>query len=191
MLSAFETLGARVVEIPFPDDWETLTASAFNNVRLPERTEPFLDALRKDVRLFGVSLSPWINGLLLPAPEYLRGQRAKLLLLSRVLDGIFSQCDVVVQTEPYPFDMIGLPLIAFPIGSEASRGLDLPVAGMFGALPFGEERLLAAVAAYQAVTVWHRRRPPEPDLSAGNRTPLPPPPARGRVDIHHVMEHGE
>jgi len=191
MLSTFESLGARVVEIPFPDDWETLTASAFNNVRLPERTEPFMDALRKDVRLFGVSLSPWINGLLLPAPEYLRGQRAKLLLLSRVLDGIFSQCDVVVQTEPYPFDMIGLPLIAFPIGSEDSRGFDLPVAGMFGALPFGEERLLAAVAAYQTVTDWHRRRPPEPDLSAGNHNLPAPPPARGRVDIHHVMEHGE
>jgi Asp-tRNA(Asn)/Glu-tRNA(Gln) amidotransferase A subunit family amidase len=191
MLSSLESLGTRVVEIPFPDDWETLTASAFNNVRLPERTEPFMDALRKDVRLFGVSLSPWINGLLLPAPEYLRGQRAKLLLLSRVLDGIFSRCDIVVQTEPYPFDMIGLPLIAFPIGTEKSRGFDLPVAGMFGALPFGEERLLAVVAAYQAVTDWHRRRPPEPDLSDPDDTRPAPTRARGRVDIHHVMEHGE
>jgi Asp-tRNA(Asn)/Glu-tRNA(Gln) amidotransferase A subunit family amidase len=191
MLSTLESLGARVVELPFPDDWETLTASAFNNVRLPERTEPFMDALRRDVRLFGVSLSPWINGLLLPAPEYLRGQRAKLLLLSRVLDGIFSQCDVVVQTEPYPFDMIGLPLIAFPIGSEDNRGFTLPIAGMLGASPFGEERLLATVAAYQAVTDWHRRRPPEPDLSAAAGTRPAPPPARGRVDIHHVMEHGE
>ncbi|HSM61491.1 MAG TPA: amidase [Longimicrobiales bacterium] len=161
MLAGFEALGARVVEIELPEDWETLTGSDFNNVRLPERTEPFLRYLREDVRLFGVSLSPWINGLLLGGPEYLRGQRAKMLLLERVLDGIFGQCDVVAQTSPIPFDIIGLPLIAFPIGFEASRGTDLPVAGMFGGLPFGEERLLSLAAAWQATTRWHRRRPPE------------------------------
>lgn len=161
MLAGFEALGARVVEIELPEAWETLTGSDFNNVRLPERTEPFLRYLREDVRLFGVSLSPWINGLLLGGPEYLRGQRAKMLLLERVLDGIFGQCDVVAQTSPIPFDIIGLPLIAFPIGFEASRGMDLPVAGMFGGLPFGEERLLSLAAAWQATTEWHRRRPPE------------------------------
>jgi Asp-tRNA(Asn)/Glu-tRNA(Gln) amidotransferase A subunit family amidase len=190
MLATFESLGATVVEIELPEDWDTLTGGDFNNVRLPERTEPFMDVLRKDVRLFGVSLSPWINGLLLPAPEYLRGQRAKMLLLRRVLDEIFSQCDVVAQTQPVPFDIIGLPLIAFPIGLDDAGGFDLPIAGMLGGLPYGEERLLGAVGAYQAVTDWHRRRPPDPDMSGGVGS-VPPPPARGSLDVHHVMEHGE
>lgn len=162
MLRAFESLGARLVEVELPEEWSLLTGGDFNNVRLVERAEPFLDALRRDVRLFGVSLSPWINGLLLSGAEYLRGQRAKMVLLERVLDGIFSQCDVVVQTSPIPFDMIGLPLIAFPIGFEESRGFPLPMSALFGGLPFGEERLLSLAAAYQAETDWHRRRPADP-----------------------------
>lgn len=175
MVATFQDLGAEVVEVELPPDWDLLTGGNFNNVRLPERTEPFLDVLRRDVRLFGVSLSPWINGLLLSGPEYLRGQRAKMLLLQRVLDGLFARCDVVVQTSPIPFDIIGLPLIAFPIGFEDSKGVPLPVPGMLGGLPFGEERLLSLVAAYQAVTDWHRRRPAdapaagEPGGGAGSR----------------------
>ncbi len=167
MLASMEALGAELVEIEPPEDWETLTSFNFNNVRLPERAEPFLEHLRNDVRLFGVSLSPWLNGLLLSGTEYLRGQRAKMLLLERVLHGIFDQCDVVVQTSPIPFDMIGLPLISFPIGFEESAGSPRPVGGLFGALPFGEERLLALAAAYQAETVWHRRRPEDPASAQG------------------------
>lgn len=186
MLATFESVGARVVEVELPRDWEILTGGNFNNVRLPERSEPFMAELRRDVRLFGVSLSPWINGLLLSGPEYLRGQRAKMLLLERVLDGIFEQCDAVVQTSPIPFDMIGLPLIAFPIGFEETRGTPLPVAGMLGGLPFGEERLLSLVAAYQAETDWHERHPA--DVTAGEG----PAPAPGlRLDVLDVLEQCE
>ena len=213
MLATLEGVGARVVEVELPPDWETLTSGNFNNVRLPERAEPFMEALRRDVRLFGVSLSPWINGLLLSGPEYLRGQRAKMVLLQRVLDGIFSRCDVVVQTSPIPFDMIGLPLIAFPIGVEESRGTPLPLAGMMGGLPFGEERLLSLVAAYQAETEWHRRRPADPGTAGGEEGGAgggrrgvrgdpaassvgPTPGSRGpapehRLDVLDVMEYGE
>lgn len=194
MLAAFESLGARVVEVELPEEWELLTGSAFNNVRLPERTEPFLSWLREDVRLFGVSLSPWVNGLLLGGAEYLRGQRAKMALLERVLDGVFAQCDAVVQTSPIPFDIIGLPLIAFPIGLERSRGFDLPVAGMFGGLPYGEERLLSLVAGYQAVSEWHRRHAPEMEAvgARGSDQGAPgAPPRPHRLDIHDVMREGE
>jgi Asp-tRNA(Asn)/Glu-tRNA(Gln) amidotransferase A subunit family amidase len=196
MLAAFESLGARVVEVELPEEWELLTGGDFNNVRLPERTEPFLTYMKEDVRLFGVSLSPWINGLLLGGAEYVRGQRGKLVLLERVLDGLFAQCDAVVQTSPIPFDIIGLPLIAFPIGLERSRGFDLPVAGMFGGLPWGEERLLSLVGAYQAVTDWHHRRPSDPGAVGGDAGGLgegagaasaPAP----RLDVHDVMEEGQ
>ena len=191
MLANFESLGANVVEIELPEEWETLTSFNFNNVRLPERAEPFLEHLQEDVRLFGVSLSPWINGLLLSGPEYLRGQRAKLFLLQRVLDVVFDQCDVVVQTAPFPFDMIGLPLIAFPIGMHDARGFDLPVAAMLGGQPYAEDRLLSLAGAYQAVTDWHRRRPADPVLGAGGEGEN----ARGapplRLDVHDIDEQGE
>lgn len=176
MVRALEGVGVRVVELPLPEEWELLTSGAVNNVRLPERSEPFLSWLRSDVRLFGNALSPWINGLLLSGDEFLRGQRAKERLLREVLDGFFSRCDVVVQTSPVPFDMIGLPLVAFPIGFDETSGPARPLGAMLGAAPFGEERLLAVAAAYQAVTEWHRSRPPEPDpalVAARPRGPRP------------------
>lgn len=197
MLETFRELGAEVVEVEPPDDWETLTSWSFNNVRLPERTEPFLRHLREDVRQFGVSLSPWINGLLLPGTEYLRGQRAKLLLLRRVLDDLFARCDVVVQTSPIPFDMIGLPLIAFPVGMIDGR----PTGAMLGGQPYAEDRLLSLVAAYQSVTDWHRRRPADPGAGGagpdvgrggGRRDPRPEPPPPGeRMGVWEVMRTGE
>lgn len=188
MLARFEELGARIVEIEPPPDWDTLTSRTFNNVRLPERSEPFLEVLKRDVREFGVSLSPWINGLLLSGTEYLRGQRAKMLLLQQVVDGVFNQCDAVVQTSPIPFDMIGLPLIAFPIGFEDSEGVDLPMGAVLGGLPYSEDRLLSLAAAYQRVTDWHRRAPAAPDLSGGTGGPLED---RGRTGILDVEEFGQ
>jgi Asp-tRNA(Asn)/Glu-tRNA(Gln) amidotransferase A subunit family amidase len=200
MLETLEGLGGRVVQVEPPEDWEVLTGPDFNNVRLPERTEPFMEKLREDVRLFGVSLSPWINGLLLSGDEYLRGQRAKLLLLRRVLDGIFEQCDVIAQTSPIPFDIIGLPLISFPVGMKESEGVDLPIGALFGAPPFGEERLLSLAGGYQAVTDWHRRRPQHPERlrpvetgASGANQGMRAPDARNRhrIDVRDVMDLGQ
>lgn len=190
MLRTLESLGADVVEIAFPAQWSTLTSSAFNNVRLPERSEIFLEHLRDDVRKFGVSLSPWINGLLLPGVEYVRGSRARLVLLRRILSDVFSRCDLVTQTVPFPFDMVGLPLIAFPIGFEGdSTGAPRPIGGLFGAEPYAEDHLLAVIAAYQRVSDGHRQRPADPDqLRPSKGGP------RGRarrLDLFDVMELGQ
>ncbi|MFY1699938.1 MULTISPECIES: amidase [unclassified Solwaraspora] len=152
-----------LVEVPFPDEWDLLTGGAFNNVRLPERSEPFMPYLRDDLRGFGVSVTSWLQGCLLDANGYVTGQRAKLLLLERILDQIFGTCDVVVQTSPVPFDIVGLPEIAFPIGF---TGGGVPIGTILGGLPYAEDRLLSVAAAYQAVTDWHWRRPPEPPASA-------------------------
>ncbi|WP_432958608.1 amidase [Micromonospora haikouensis] len=151
--------GATVVDVPLPDEWDLLTGSAFNNVRLPERSEPFMPYLRTDLRGFGVSVTGWLQGALLGAGEFITGQRAKLLLMERVLDQLFASCDVVVQTSPVPFDILGLPEIAFPIGFTAAG---VPIGTILGGLPYGEDRLLSVAAAYQAVTDWHRRRPADP-----------------------------
>ncbi len=200
MLATLEDVGAEIVELDFPTHWETLTSFNFNNVRLPERSEIFLEHLRDDVRKFGVSLAPWVNGLLLPAAEYVRGSRARLVLLEEVLDEVFGRCDLVTQTAPYPFDMAGLPLIGFPIGFETgSTGYPRPIGGMFGAEPYAEHHLLAVIAAYQRATDWHLRRPADPGAlrpaegdggvpgdGSGGRSPSP-----GRYDVFDVMERGE
>jgi Asp-tRNA(Asn)/Glu-tRNA(Gln) amidotransferase A subunit family amidase len=181
MLEVLESLGATVVDVSLPDDWSTLTGGNFNNVRLPERSEPFLEYLKQDVRLFGVSLNSWIQGLFIGDENYLKGQRAKLLLLKRVLDQLFTQCDVVVQTDPVPFDIIGLPEIAFPIGFRPYSGnpaLEVPIGTILGGPPFGEERLLAVVAAFQSVTDYHLRRPPDPVLPSLARAARPVPELR-------------
>ena len=193
-LDTLADLGADVVEVTLPEDWNTLTGSRFNNVRLPERSEPFLEHLKDDVRLFGVSLNSWIQGLFLSGDEYLKGQRAKLLLLRRVLDDLFAQCDVVVQTSPVPFDIIGLPELALPIGFGTSRGFEVPLGAILGGLPYAEDRLLSLAAAYQAVTDWHTRRPADPAVGAaaapaqaralGRAAPAP----RGRLTAAEVVE---
>lgn len=161
--------GITLVDVPLPAEWSLLTGAAFNNVRLPERTEPFLEFLRQDLKLFGVSLTGWVQGLFLSGDEFLRGQRAKQVLLERVLFDLFSTCDVVVQTSPVPFDIVGLPEIAFPIGFDPAG---VPIGTILGGLPYAEDRLLAVAAAYQAVTDWHLRRPPDPVVAAARSAAL-------------------
>jgi Asp-tRNA(Asn)/Glu-tRNA(Gln) amidotransferase A subunit family amidase len=160
--------GVRIVEVPFPAQWELLTGNVFNNVRLPERSEPFLPQLATDLRGFGVSVLGWLQGALLGANEFLIGQRAKMLLLERVLTDTFSRCDVVVQTSPVPFDIIGLPELALPIGFTDAG---LPAGAILGGQPFAEDRLLSIAAAYQAVTDWHHRRPADPAPLAARAAP--------------------
>ena len=164
MVATFRDLGVTVKEVTLPDEWDLLTGNAFNNVRLPERTEPFLPYLKQDLKLFGVSLNSWMQGLFLSGDEWIKGQRAKHVLLERVLDDLFAQCDVVVQTSPVPFDILGLPEIAFPIGFQpnAASGRDVSIGALFGGQPYAEDRLLALAGAYQAVTDWHERRPADP-----------------------------
>ena len=194
LLATLDELGADVVELDFPTHWAELTSFNFNNVRLPERSEIFLEHLRDDVRKFGVSLSPWINGLLLPAAEYVRGSRARLILLEEILDGVFGRCDLVTQTAPFPFDMVGLPLIGFPIGFESeSTGHPRPIGAKFGAEPYAEHHLLSVIAAYQRATDWHLRRPADPDdlrPAEGDRG-APGPGPGARYDLFDVMERGE
>ena len=155
--------GVTLVDVPLPEDWSQLTGGTFNAIRLPERSEPFMPYLRTDLRGFGVSVISWLQGALMGGNEFITGQRAKLLLMERVLDQIFDVCDVVVQTDPVPFDILGLPEIAFPIGVNTTG---VPIGTILGGLPYGEDRLLSVVAAYQAVTDWHLRRPADPPVAA-------------------------
>jgi len=93
----------------------------------------------------------------------------------------------VVQTSVTPFDLVGCPLIGFPIGfSQNADGLDVPIGALVGGLPYGEERLLGLAATYQATTDWHKRRPLEPS-AAGARIAAA---QRPRVTAEEVVAAG-
>jgi aspartyl-tRNA(Asn)/glutamyl-tRNA(Gln) amidotransferase subunit A len=111
-----------------------------------------------------VSLNSWMQGLFISGDEWIKGQRAKQVLLRRTLDDLFAQCDAVLQPSPVPFDIIGFPELAFPIGFQpnAASGRDVPIGAIIGGQPYAEDGLLALVGAYQGVTDWHRRRPADP-----------------------------
>ncbi len=189
MLNTFASLGATVVDVTLPADWDLLTGGSFNNVRLPERSEPFLEYLKQDVRLFGVSLNSWMQGLFLGGEDYLKGQRAKFVLMQQVLLDLFEQCDVVVQTSPVPFDILGLPEIAFNVGfSPNGAGLPVPIGAILGGLPFAEDRLLSLVAAYQAVTGFHLERPANPLVSPAARRVASTPLALTAEDVVELTE---
>ncbi|MEV3859005.1 amidase [Streptomyces sp. NPDC050095] len=164
--------GITLVEVAYPADWELLTG-AFNAARLSERTEPFRHWLRDDPAKFGVSLLSWLQGLMISGDEWITAQRAKSHLLREVLDGVMARCDVLLQTGPVPFDILGLPEIAFPVGFSAAG---VPAGVILGGQPYEEDRLLEVAAAYQAVTDWHTRRPADPATahlrSAGARPRL-------------------
>lgn len=174
--------GANLVNVTYPADWDLMTGT-FNNIRLSERTEPFLPYLKEDPKLFGVSLLSWLQGAFLSGDEWVTGQRAKNHLLREVLDGVMGKCDVLLQTGPVPFDILGLPELALPIGFTAI-GPDpkVPVGTILGGRPYEEDRLLEVAAAYQAVTDWHTQRPADPVLPAarpsGPAAPAAAPAAR-------------
>jgi hypothetical protein len=176
--------GVTLVDVPFPDEWDLLAGNDFNNVRLPERSEPFMPYLRSDLRGFGVSVVGWLQGAMLGANELVTGQRAKLLLLERVLDQVFDKCDVVVQTSPTLFDAIGLPEIGFPIGFTA---VGTPIGTILGGLPYAEDRLLSVAAAYQAASDWHWRRPADPSTAALRTTAA----ERGRLTAEEAAEQSQ
>lgn len=165
--------GVTMVDVELPAEWDLLTGT-FNAGRLPERSQPFLPYLKDDLGQFGVSLLSWLQGLFLSGDEWLTAQRAKHVLLQRVLDGMLSECDVVVQTAPAPFDLLGLPLLALPVGFRTSSSGELPAGVTLGAGPYEEDRLLHVAAAYQALTSTHLRRPADPVATlARSRTAAP------------------
>ena len=150
-------------EVRLPDQWDELTSGALGGSH-GDPTAFFIEHLRRDVRNFGDRLPRFLNGMLQSADTYVKVQQARQLLLHRMLSQLFSQCDVVVTTSTGPFDHTGLPVMCMPVGfdTDAETGLRVPRGIVMAARPFGEERLLAVAAAYQAVNDFHLERPPDP-----------------------------
>ncbi|MFC5750602.1 amidase [Actinomadura rugatobispora] len=166
MLDTLADAGVRIVQVKLPAEWDFLTGSAITTASAAERCETFMEYLRGDVRQFGVSLNSWLRSLFVPGHDYVSWLRLRMLLLEKILFELFKGVDLVVQTSVTPFDLVGCPLIGFPIGFDRNAaGLEVPIGALVGGLPYGEQRLLGLAATYQASTSWHTRRPPEPSAA--------------------------
>ncbi len=166
LVRELEGLGAQIVpDVDLPDEWDVLTSDPLGGSH-GDPTGLFIPQLRKDVRDFADRLPRFLNGMLQSADTYIKVQQARCLLLHRMLTQLFTQCDVVLTpaTGGGGFDGTGLPLLCMPIGfdTEPETGYEVPRGAVLAAPPFGEERLLAVAAAYQANTDMHRVRPPDP-----------------------------
>ena len=152
-----------VGEVTLPEQWDELTGQPLGGSH-GDPTAFFIDALRRDVRLFADRLPRFLNGMLQSADTYVKVQQARMLLLHRMQTQLFNQCDVVLTTGTGAFDGTGQPVMCMPIGFETheASGRTVPRGAVLGAPPFGEERLLAVVAAWQAVTDHHTVRPEDP-----------------------------
>ncbi len=152
-----------VPDVTLPDQWEELTGNPLGGSH-GDPTAFFIEHLRKDVRNFADRLPRFLNGMLQSADTYVKVQQARNLLLNRMLTQLFNQCDVVLTTATGAFDGTGLPLMCMPIGfdTDETTGMTVPRGIVMGAPPFGEERLLAVAAAYQAVTDFHQQHPADP-----------------------------
>ncbi len=158
------TPGVQIVpNVTLPDEWEELTSPPLGGSH-GDPTAFFIEHLREDVRNFADRLPRFLNGMLQSADTYVKVQQARNLLRHRMVTQLFNQCDVVVTSAGGSFDGVGLPLACTPIGfdTDETTGARVPRGATLGAPPFGEERLLAVIAAYQAVTEFHRERAPDP-----------------------------
>ena len=152
-----------VGEITLPEQWEELTSQPLGGSH-GDPTAFFIESLRRDVRLFGDRLPRFLNGMLQSADTYVKVQQARMLLLHRIQTQLFNQCDVVLTEGSGAFDGTGMPVLCMPIGfdTDPSSGMSVPRGVNLAAPPFGEERLFAVAAAWQARTDYHTVRPEDP-----------------------------
>jgi aspartyl-tRNA(Asn)/glutamyl-tRNA(Gln) amidotransferase subunit A len=169
LVAKLQELGVEIVpDITLPDDFEALTSDPLGGSH-GDPTGLFIDELRKDVRNFADRLPRFLNGMLQSADTYIKVQQARCLLAHRLSTQLFTQCDVILGGSS-GFDSAGFPLMCMPIGfgTEQNTGNRVPRGVTMGAPPFGEERLIALAAAYQAVTDFHTVRPPDPRARAAS-----------------------
>jgi aspartyl-tRNA(Asn)/glutamyl-tRNA(Gln) amidotransferase subunit A len=167
LVQKLESLGADIVpDVALPDDFEALTSDPLGGSH-GDPTGFFIEELRKDVRNFADRLPRFLNGMLQSADTYIKVQQARCLLAHRLATQLFNQCDVILGGSS-GFDSAGFPLMCMPIGfgTEQNTGNQVPRGVQMGAMPFGEERLIAVAAAYQAVTDFHKVRPRNPSQRA-------------------------
>jgi len=156
-------------------------------VMLPEAAEAHLPWLRTRLADYGADVrARLLAGLLLPASAPITGQRARraLALEARPLFERFDllaspempivaprigedPVEVAGQSLPYrlslipfnsPWSCLGVPTVSVPCGFVDGLPVGLALTGR----RLAESTVLSAAHAYQQVTDWHERRPPDP-----------------------------
>jgi aspartyl-tRNA(Asn)/glutamyl-tRNA(Gln) amidotransferase subunit A len=175
----FESLGAQLVEVDFPDpdyhsDNQVFNAesAAYHEERLLKRPEELSEAPRQRIAA----------SLELKGVDYARARwrqqefKHAYGLLMRDVDLVLTPTAAVVafdiaEVNPLEpagpgrilarqtaaFNTLGVPAISLPCGFSSSG---LPIGLQLAGRAWEEGLVLRAAHAYQGVTDWHRRRPP-------------------------------
>jgi amidase len=180
-IEALRALGARIVEVPFPDvtqtvaDWAlncAVEAAVAHEATYPARKDEYGPILASVIET-GRALSGLDYQKILLRRLALRGRVAALfeeidLLLTPVhpfppltlamIRTLGEQPDLIAGLQRYtcPFDMTGHPTITLPGGFSATG---LPIAFQLVAADLDEATLVRVGAAFQRITSWHRRHP--------------------------------
>lgn len=148
-----------------------------NNIRyiLTAEAAAAFDDITRDGRvnlLSGQDPGDWPNTFrtnrFVPAVEYLRAQRARVLLM-REMDKLMSQWDVFVSPAPGSASLIitnltGQPAVCLPCGfldvpQQTGPAQHLPQAIMFTGGLYDEASPLRVALAYEQATRWHTMHP--------------------------------
>ena len=141
-----------------------------NNIRyiLTAEAATAFDDITRDGRvnqLSGQEVFDWPNSFrtsrFIPAVEYLRAQRARVLLM-REMDKLMSQWDVFVAPAPGSASLIitnmtGHPTVCVPCGFTGTPSL--PRAIMFTGGLYDEASPLRVALAFEKATSWHTMHP--------------------------------
>ncbi len=141
-----------------------------NNIRyiLTAEAAAAFDDITRDGRvnqLSGQEVFDWPNSFrtsrFIPAVEYLRAQRARVLLM-REMDKLMSQWDVFVSPAPGSSSLIitnltGHPAVCVPCGFTGTPSL--PRAIMFTGGLYDEAAPLRVALAFEKATKWHTMHP--------------------------------
>jgi Asp-tRNA(Asn)/Glu-tRNA(Gln) amidotransferase A subunit family amidase len=162
-LSDLEKAGVKMTAIEMP-------RFPTNNIRylLSAEAATAFDDITRDGRvneLSGQADFDWPNSFrtsrFIPAVEYLRAQRARVLLM-RDMDKLMSQWDVFVAPAPQSSSLIitnmtGHPTVCVPCGFTGTPSL--PRAIMFTGGLYDEASALRVALAFEKATKWHTMHP--------------------------------
>ncbi len=94
-----------------------------------------------------------VDGFILPA-QPIPAIRAELAGQEITIDGVIENAASAMLRLTMPFNLTGLPTVAFPVGFSADG---LPIGLQIAGKSFEEATVLRMVHAYQQLTDWHRR----------------------------------
>ena len=164
VLETYRKLGANLIEIEALPDLSIAGTISF--ILQTESAASFDDLTRSgdaDLLRTGTSRSTWPNtfkaGRFVPAVEYIRAQRARVLLM-RQMDELMSKYDVLLSAGSDSTlsvtNLTGHPAMAFKCGIYNN---DTPIMAMLTGRLYEEATMARIALAYEQATEWKDRHP--------------------------------